>query len=294
MRWPLSLGIVLALLPQPQPATPDAALRGLLEADRAFATAAQSTTVVPALTAMFAPDVYLQAPDGMKLGVDAAAAALRANPANATATITWAPIRGGISADGQHGFTFGFMTLKNAEGTTQPLKYLAYWVRHNGAWRVSAYRRRLRATGAVSTAMLAPSLPSGLVAAVTDPAIVSEHRRSLMAAEQAFSDRAQKVGLGLAFTEFGWPDAMNMGGADDAGFVIGNEAIGRTVEGPTPSPTSPVYWSADEARVASSGDLGVTIGRITPHAAPGSAAPAPIPFFTIWRRVNGVWKYIAE
>ena len=37
--------------------------------------------------------------------------ALRANPDNAGARLEWAPIRGGISADGQHGFTFGYMTV---------------------------------------------------------------------------------------------------------------------------------------------------------------------------------------
>lgn len=294
MRWPLSLAISLALLTPFQPLTPDLALRSLLEADRGFGAAANATTVVPALTAMLAPDVYFQAADGMKLGAEAAAASLRGNPANATAKITWAPIRGGVSADGQHGFTFGYMTLTSGDGSVQPLKYLAYWVRHNGDWRVSAYRRRLRAAGPVSTDMLPPVLPSSIVAVVTDAATTATHRQGLIAAEQAFSDRAQTVGLTQSFIEFGWTDAMNMGGATDASFVLGNEAIGRAVGGQPPQTTSPVFWSADDARVASSGDLGVTIGRITPHAASGTAAPTPIPFFTIWRRVNGVWKYIAE
>lgn len=294
MRWPLLLlGAALLMTPS-QSTSPDAALNSLLEADRAFASAAGSTTVIPALTTMFAPDVYMQGPDGMKRGTEAATASLRTNPANNTARITWAPLRGGISADGQHGFTFGYMSMTAESGVVQPLKYLAYWVRHEGQWRVSAYRRRLRAAGDVSTAMLAPALPERIIPITADPATLAAQQKGLIAAEQAFSDRAQKVGLGVAFTEFGWPDAMNMGGATDAAFVIGNEAVGRAVGGPIPTSTSPVYWSADDARVASSGDLGVTIGFIRTHVAAGAPAPAPIPFFTIWRRINGVWKYIAE
>jgi hypothetical protein len=89
---------------------------------------------------------------------------------------------------------------------------------------------------------------------------------------------------------------MNMGGPDDAAFVIGAEAIGKSVGAGQPTDSSPVTWPAESAIVASSGDLGITIGYIRPKAAAGGPAPAPIPFFTIWRRANpsAPWRYIAE
>lgn len=280
----------------PPQTTPQTAVEQLLEADRAFGAAGANTTLIPALTAMFAPDVIMQAPGGMRRGVPEATEALRANPANATATLAWAPVRGGISADGLHGFTYGYMTMTPGTGAPVPLKYLAYWVKRDGKWLVAGYKRRARAAGDVATALLPPAMPAQLITAVTDPASVAAHRAGLIAAEQAFSDEAQQIGLGAAFTKHGWPDAMNMGGPNDAGFVIGNELIGRNIGEGSPTNSSPVFWSADEAIVASSGDLGVTFGLIRSRPQPNASGPPPPPqpFFTIWRRINGVWKYIAE
>ena len=78
--------------------------------------------------------------------------ALRAVPANATSRIEWAPVRGGVSADGAHGFTFGYMTQRRADGTRAPLKYLAYWVRRPEGWRVAVYRRVRRPDADAPTA----------------------------------------------------------------------------------------------------------------------------------------------
>ena len=105
------------------------------------------------------------------------------------------------------------------------------------------------------------------------------------------------IGIGAAFAKYGSADAMNMGGPNDAIFVMGADAIGKAVGGTEPSSTSPVNWSADSAIVASSGDLGVTFGYIRQNAPAGtSPAQPPVPFFTIWRRANPTapWRYVAE
>jgi hypothetical protein len=115
-----------------------------------------------------------------------------------------------------------------------------------------------------------------------------------MAAEKAFSDEAQKIGIGAAFAKHGSADAMNMGGPKEPGFVIGAEAIGRAVGAGNPPDGSSVEWSADRVLVASSGDFGVTFGMIRFHK-PEPGRPAAVPFFTIWRRDGaGPWRYIAE
>lgn len=273
--------------------TPQLIVDDLVATDRRFAADAAGTTLIPALTAMFADDVVMQAPGGMVYGAEDATAALRNNPVNAAARITWTPIRGGISSDGTHGFTFGYMTMTPADGEAIPLKYVAYWIRRNGQWKVAAYKRRGRPAGDVSLSMLASSLPERLDFS-PDMSRLIEHQRSLVAAEKAFSDEAQTIGIGPAFEKHGWPDAMNVGGPADAAFVIGNVEIGRSVGAGSAPGTSPVYWSADEALVSPSGDLGITFGRITPHPVQGAPAAQPVPFFTIWRRIGGVWKYIAE
>jgi hypothetical protein len=79
-------------------------------------------------------------------------------------------------------------------------------------------------------------------------------------------------------------------------FVLGAEAIGRAVSVGSPPTGSQVSWAPDRVIVASSGDLGVTVGTIRPNAPAAGAAAAGIPFFTIWRRANSSapWRYVAE
>ncbi len=127
--------------------TPQQVVEELLAADRAFSKASAQTDVVSGLSAMFAPDVMMPIPGNQfARGAAAATAALKGNASNLTARAEWTPIRGGISADGQHGFTFGYMTTKQADGTVIPGKYLSYWVKQKDGWRVAGYKRS-RAAG---------------------------------------------------------------------------------------------------------------------------------------------------
>lgn len=292
--------LIAALAMSPQagtPATPPAAVEALLAADRAAAAHAATTTLVDGLTAMFAPDVIVPGPPSRLYRGLAEVTAFLRSAADADGRATWAPIRGAVSADGQHGFTFGFMTVTRPGGVATPLKYMAYWVKGAPGWRVAGYKRARRPEGEASTAMMAPHLPAALVAPRTDAAWLERQRASLVAAERAFSDEAQRVGLGPAFTTFGAPTAVNMGGPSNPSYVVGNAAIGTLVGAGAPAPPSPVEWSTDVALVASSGDLGISFGFIRPHAkaADGSAQPGA-PFFTIWARSgpDAPWRYVAE
>jgi len=264
----------------------------LLAADRDYAKRAAQVNVVDALGAMFASDVVLSAAGAFHFGRDAALTQLRGVPENLTGRIEWAPVRGGISGDGQHGFTYGFMTLVRADSTRAPLKYVAYWVKGPEGWKVAVYRRVRRADGAVSTAMREPSLPARSVDATRDASVIARYARELGDAERNFSTLAGKIGLGPAFRQNAAPDAMNVGGAQGADFLYGPEAIGAGVGAGQDGPST-LTWGPDTVLVASSGDLGVTIGHIV---APGDAGAAPrrIPFFTIWKRVGAVWKFVAE
>lgn len=270
----------------------------LLAAEKAFAAAAATTDAVTALTAMFAPDVIMPGPPGtLHRGLAAVTASLRANPDNLEGRVAWTPIRLGLSADGQHGFTFGFMTLRKKDGSTMPLKYMAYWVKGASGWRVAGYKRARRPEGEVTMTPMAPVLPAALVPAKNDAAHLEALRKDLSAAERAFSDEAQQVGLGAAFTKWGSDTAVNMGGPNGAGYVVGAAAIGKSVGASAPGPTSPVEWSTDVALVASSGDLGISFGYIRPNGKPPEGAPPNgTPFFTIWHRPSPTapWRYIAE
>jgi len=277
-------------------ASPQSVVDELLAADRAFSAASANTDLISGLTAMFADDVVIPNPPGQFAeGKAAVVAMLRANADNARSRTEWTPVRGGVSADGQHGFTAGFMTLNRPDGAALALKYLAYWVKRSEGWRVAAYKRARAGEGSAYHAMIAPLLPAQLVAPSTDAAVITRHRESLDAAERAFSNEAQKIGLGPAFVKFGSDDSLNLGGASDAGLVVGAENIARTVSAGQPAGGSTLNWAPDRVIVASSGDLGVTIGMIHPNA-PAAGQPANFPFFTIWRRQSATapWRYVAE
>lgn len=268
----------------------------LLAADRAFSAASAKVDIVAGLTPMFSNKVIMPVPGPAAKfaeGIDSVAAALKANPNNVGVKVEWTPVRGGVSADGQHGFTFGYMTVHRPDGSDVPAKYLSYWIRENGSWKVAAYKRAGRQPGEVSTVLMAPSLPAKMLAPSTDVAAVAAFSKSLSDAEQSFSDEAGVIGLSAAFLKYGRPDAMNMGRLP--GFTIGNDAISKSVEPPEQvGKPSPLSWKSDyTVMVASSGDLGVSIGWIHQKSDPSATG---FPFFTIWRRDNPAapWRYIAE
>jgi hypothetical protein len=268
------------------------AIDELLTVDREHAKRAQRANVVDALGGMFADDVFLSAYGSFHAGRDSALNRLRAVPENLTGRLEWSPIRAGISGDGQHGFTYGFMTLVRADSTRLSLKYLAYWVRKPDGWKVAVYRRGPRAEGQVATTMREPSIPDKAVAMIRDANIVAAHAKALGDAERDFSALAGKIGLGPAFTKNSAPDAMNMGGGQAADFLYGPEAIGAGVGAGETGPST-LTWGPDTVLVASSGDLGVTIGHINAPAN-GNQPARRIPFFTVWKKVGTVWKFVAE
>ncbi|MEA3045616.1 MAG: hypothetical protein QOH47_3454 [Sphingomonadales bacterium] len=269
-------------------------VESLLAADRAFsAAAARAGSAADGFAPMLDADVVMPVPGtGLVAGRDAVVAVFRASPAFRAGRLSWAPVRGGVSADGSQGFTYGFLTLGGGDPVRRNRKYLAYWVRRPAGWRVAAYRQIVREPGEVSRAMLAPSLPGFVARPSRDAARIEAHRLTLHAAERAFSDRAQNVGLRAAFREFGSGDAMNM--FSGAGFAIGLDAI--TANFPEGVTTSPVTWATERSFVASSGDLGVSIGTIRTNAPGADGRPDSFPFFTVWRRdgPHAPWRYIAE
>ena len=298
-RYPLGTVFLVATgLGASQSATPQQAVDELLAADRAFSAASAGIDLVSGLAAMFAAEVVLPLPGGKFAdGIAAAREALAANAENTGARVQWTPIRGGISADGLHGFTFGYMKLHKADQTIAPAKYLSYWIKTREGWRVAVYKRSRRPDSMVPTTLLPAALPPRMVKPASDDETLEGYRMSLDRAERDFSDEAQKIGLGAAFAKYGSADAVNMGRPDAAGFVIGSEAIGRAVSAGDPPGGSPVSWAPDRVIVASSGDLGVTIGLIRPNARPGDGSQhAGFAFFTIWRRSTpqDPWRYVAE
>jgi hypothetical protein len=283
--------------PSRSTATPAAAVASLLAADRAYAAAAPQRDLVSALAIMFAYDVAMPAPgERLAHGRVEAIDVLRGDKANERSRIEWTPLRGGVSADAQHGFTYGYTMVSRPDGSKVPGKYLAYWVRSPEGWQVSAYKRVQRPEGAVSVAERAPVVPLRLVPLAGD-STRARFAAELAETERAFSRDAQTMGLGPAFVRYASPDAMNMGGRTSPDFLFGPEAIGTGVGGAPEGST--IVWAPNDVRVATSGDLGVTMGYITISTTQvGTAAPTVqrVPFFTVWRRDDPAqpWRFVAE
>ena len=284
--------LTLLLLGAPaaaKPADPKSVVNELLAADLTFSVeAAKAADPVAGIAAMLDKDVVMPSPKGNVIGRDAVIALFRENPSYKEGIVSWSPVRGGISADGTQGFTYGFLTVSAGDPARRDRKYLAYWIKRPEGWRVLAYRQQVRQPGEVSKELLAPSLPAAGVEPVADQAIIAAHQASMAVAEKSFSDHAQKVGLRTAFRDFGREDAMNMYGG--AGFAVGLDAIAAGFKEGEPTT---IHWSTERGFAASSGDLGVSIGTIRSNdPAKGDA----FAFFTIWRRdgPNKPWRYIAE
>ena len=275
-------------------ASAQVAVNELLAADREFSAAAANKDIVLGITAMMRSDAVMPSRvAGFSKGPKAIAAALRSYPDLAGAKASWEPVRAGVSADGLHGFSYGFMTIRREGKPDERAKYLSYWTKGEDGWKVSLFKRGRSAEGDVSRALRPAALPATILP--PNPASTTGYRASLVAAEKGFSDDAQTIGLGPAFAKNGASDAMNMGGGAD--FTFGNETIGADLsrQGP-PGAAVPIYWAADEgALVASSGDLGVTWGWIRQHK-PAAGQPEKTPFFTVWRRAapDQPWRYVAE
>lgn len=282
---------------RPASVDPREARDSLLAADRAFALAAMTTDLVTALSNMFVENVVMQAPGGHVRGRDAATQTLRSVADNARSRVEWAPAHGGISSDGRHGFTLGFMTVTRPDGSAQPGKYLSYWVRAESGWRVAAYKRVTRAAGDTFAVALPPSLPTRALPS-GDDATVRRYADELSLAEHSFSKDAGVIGLGPAFEKWGAADAVNLGGATRAGIVVGPQEIARSVTSNIP-PEIGISWAPEQVIVSSSGDLGVSIGTITlttPAAEGRAASTREVPFFTVWKRAfpTDPWRYVAE
>jgi hypothetical protein len=271
--------------------SPQSAVEELLAADRAFANlSAQGGGVAP-LAAMFAQDVVMTAVPQPGFAATPAEAIARLEKSIGTASqngrIAWTPVRGGISADGQHGFTLGYFTAAQDGASPFQAKYVAYWLKDASGWRVKVYKFIPREGGEIPATIFAPLTPAVLVAPTAPN---PEAAVSLAAIEKSFSDESQTTGLRTNFKKYGRADAMHSLAAND--FVVGNEAIGEA----HPDGPSPLHWKADHSLIASSGDLGINYGYLERNGPTPPGRLAKIPFFTIWYRESpqAPWRYVAE
>jgi len=296
----LILAGLMTLAPTASPArsgtaphlSPAASADNLLAADRALAKAAATRSAAAAIGAMLDDDVVMFiVPEPPLARGKAEAIELLEKAFGSNSTISWTPVRVGISADGMQGFSYGFASRASDAGPPALRKYLSYWVKRKDGWRLAAFKLVPRPEGAVSTALRAPALPKRMTGVTENPARVARYVTEIDQTERQFSDEAQAIGLGAAFRKYGSADAMNVGG--DADFAYGNDQIAAGFGTDT---TSPLRWAPSGVKVASSGDLGITFGYLERNGATPPGRLSKIPWFTVWRRASpgDPWRYVAE
>jgi ketosteroid isomerase-like protein len=273
--------------------SPQSVADDLLKADQSFSAAAANKPAADAIAAMLDGNVvmFIVPQPPLARGKTEATALLAKAFAGDDSTLSWKPVRAGVSGDGLQGFTYGFMTRSAAGKAPVEGKYLSYWIKRDEGWRLAAFKLVPREAGAVSMDIRPAALPDRIAGPTVDAATVEAYGKELDKTERAFSDESQVVGLGAAFRKYGSADAMNVGG--NADFTYGNEAIAASFG---TDKGSPLKWAPDGVLVASSGDLGITYGYLERNGATPPGRLARIPWFTVWRRVSPQvpWRYVAE
>lgn len=266
----------------------------LLAADKKFGENA-APDAISAITAQFGEGISFISLGQIFQGVPAAREALGRNPDNAKSTARWTPIQGDVSADGKAGYTLGYITLKNAEGKETPGKYVSYWVKENGAWRVIVYKRAGRAATDIAMKEEVAPVKTAFKVTQNSAADSTKFAAELDAAERNFSTESAVIGLSTAFTKNSADDAHHVGAPTDAEFRRGPKDIGAGIAAGGEPPLGALVWAPEKVHVANSGDLGITFGYITIKAPDGSA-PRKVSYLTVWKR-NGPadkWKLAVE
>ena len=263
----------------------------LLAADAAWSAAAAGRTTLQALTDAFDDDVYyLLGGFPLAHGKAAAAATLAQLPIIANGTVRWRAVKGDVSSDGQLGYTFGYADRTFADGSDRPGEYIATWRRQaNGGWKMAAYVLNGRFPGAVDE-----SVPAGFGTPTyahyryfpnTDAA---SERDAMMATDAAFSAAAYPD-VGAAFAAFAAPDVAKI---DVGPIVYGREAV-AALFGPA-DPTHRLEWGPVDGVVASTGDLGFTIGYARSIVV-ATGQTGWIKYLTIWKKQRtGEWRYVQD
>lgn len=269
----------------------------LVAAERAWADSSAGGLMVDALVHVLHDEgMLIGGPETPPRGPAGVRERLLSDSALAGARISWNTVRVDVSADGNDGYSFGYLETTLADGIRVPGKYSAYWRRAaDGRWQLLAFRHGRRPEGAV-----ADSAPAGFGTPTHEryplhaPASMDALRDSVAANERAFSDLAQQVGPGEAFRAFVAPDGVNFGGQPE--FAWGPDAaFALFADFPEDRGFS---WEPDIVDVAGSGDLALSTGPVTALTRRPDGTLESRPggrYFSVWRRQpDGSWKFVVD
>jgi ketosteroid isomerase-like protein len=232
-------------------------------------------------------------------GHAAARAALESLYPPATRPVLTRALAGGeVSADGQLGFTFGWITLTGAAAAGAPAAthgtYTAVWRGGDDGLKVVAYFTRSAAADHGPPRAGFPLLAEapGLAGAVL-PGDAPELAAYVLATDAAFAALSAAEGTSIAFPAYAAEDLLIMGGRDHL-YLRGGSEIVDLFAGWTPEET--LAWRPLVAGVAPSGDLAYSIGTATDTYADASGSTSyDSKYLTLWlRQPDGSWRFIGD
>ncbi|MFW6089129.1 MAG: YybH family protein [Gemmatimonadota bacterium] len=129
-------------------------------------------------------------------------------------------------------------------------------------------------------------------ATALDEAAIRNLERELIEADRRFAASVERSGLGAWITAFAPSGRMIADGQS----YVGPEGIRRAMLPVYADTSFSITWDPNYAEVASSGDLGYTVGRYEQRTlADGEPVVESGAYLTVWRRQeDGSWKVKAD
>ncbi len=209
--------------------------------------------------------------------------------------LRWSTMTGDVSEDGRLGYTIGWteltITAPDGRTTVQHGKYVSFWRKRQGIWRVEAYVRN-------PSPGPPPPPPEGFPLLAGDhgipqPGEIEETRAQLLENDAQFSKLSVEQGRAVAFPAYVAEDGVQVVGGGQ--MVFGIEDITRFFSG---APIEQVLsWTPMFSDAPRSGDLGFTVGNaIFRIPQPdGTFLTSYSKYLTVWaRQKDGSWKYLID
>jgi ketosteroid isomerase-like protein len=133
----------------------------------------------------------------------------------------------------------------------------------------------------------------GLSAAVSGEVDLEKEKAAMMRTDQEFSDAAQKIGVGEAFVRYADAGATMLPPGEHA--VTGLDGVRKQFAEFPKGAT--LVWKPFQADVASSGDLGYTLGTYESRGTDKDGKPVTRygKYCSVWKKQkDGTWKWVVD
>ena len=275
-----------ALLASAVPAAAQTDLNAARESLRGFDTGVSSHVaragLVDGLAPHLADSAHVLIPGATIITGKAAALAALGSGSTAGARLRWEAVRLDVSADGRSGYTYGGGTRTNADGSTTPARYIAFWDWDGDEWKISAFL--FNANPRPITPPPAGFFPEPpRTGSAASGASGSEALGQIMQADRDFAAMAQAQNVAAAFGVWAAPDGALLGGE------YGPDAIRAAFAGGGGT----LEWAPVAGGMAGSGDLGYTVGTGVRRGQDGQVGYTK--YLSVWRRQpNGEWRWVVD